>query len=94
MTFTTVFLCWLGLLDDGLSNYWLEEAYQEARGHSGPSENGIPSILPFSSDKKIQDLLGKECTENFLFMTLEWQNPVEEESPEGGDEDNSIVTFP
>jgi ubiquitin carboxyl-terminal hydrolase 4/11/15 len=52
------------------------------------SEDSKTSILPYASNEKIQDLLGKECTENFLFMTLEWQNPVEEESPEGGDQEN------
>ena len=48
-----------------------------------PCEDGnATSILPIRSVDKICDHLGKECTENFLFLSLEWENPRGLESSE------------
>ncbi len=33
------------------------------------------SAIPFDSDELIQDVLGSDCTERFLFLTLQWENP-------------------
>jgi ubiquitin carboxyl-terminal hydrolase 4/11/15 len=59
--------------------------FEDPKATEDSDESKTTSILPFSSDEKVQDILGKDCTENFLFITLEWQNPVKEKSPEGDD---------
>jgi hypothetical protein len=39
-------------------------------------------ILPITSTDKIRECLGKDCTENFLFLSLEWKSPIAEEEDE------------
>ncbi|KAG7366574.1 ubiquitin carboxyl-terminal hydrolase [Nitzschia inconspicua] len=36
------------------------------------------SVLPRDSEVSLADFLGKDCTESFLFLSLEWKNPVKE----------------
>ena len=44
-----------------------------------PAEDGnSTSILPIDSNDKVRDHLGNDCTENFLFLSLEWENPKED----------------
>jgi hypothetical protein len=52
-----------------------------------PAEDGnSTSTMPMNSNDKIRDHLGNDCTENFLFLALEWENPI----PENEDEDKLI----
>lgn len=37
--------------------------------------HNLTSILPKTRTDKIRDYLSKDCTENFLLLSLEWENP-------------------
>jgi ubiquitin carboxyl-terminal hydrolase 4/11/15 len=55
------------------------------------------SELPCDSDEELRDALGNDCTERFLFLSLEWKNPqavVNEEAIEGEDAQSSTSDRP
>lgn len=56
-------------------------------------EGTTTSELPCDLDEKIRDALGNDCTERFLFLSLEWNNPQPMED-DGQEEEGSKPSNP